>query len=235
MKIVIVEDDPAAIGQLKEYLKRYTEETDTDFEAAHYTDAEEYLSCHEKECPAIVLFDIDLPTINGIEAARKLRERDAAVVIVFVTKMVQYAQAGYSVNALDFLVKPVSYAEFKMKMQRAVNVARANEIKTIRVPDGNGFFRVPSNKIVFVEVSGHRLRYQLVDGVVEGRGSLTDVEEKLTGHGFLRCNSCYIVNSKFVDSVQGYDLHINGYKLKISHPRRKTFMKQLMDIYSGDS
>lgn len=235
MKIVMVEDDLAAIGQLKEYLKRYTEEMDTDFEVAHYTDAEEYLSRHEKECPSIAFFDIDLPTVNGIEAARKLRERDAAVVIVFVTKMVQYAQAGYAVNALDFLVKPVSYAEFKMKMQRAVNVAKANEVKTMHVPDGNGFFRIPSDKIVFVEVSGHRLRYQLVDGVVEGRGSLTDVEEKLAGHGFLRCNSCYIVNSKFVDRVQGYDLHINGYKLKISHPRRKTFMKQLMDIYAGGS
>ena len=89
------------------------------------------------------------------------------------------------------------------------------------------------HKIVFVEVEGHRLKYQLVDGVVEARGSLSDVQEKLAGHGFLRCNSCYVVNVKYIEFVKGYDLHINGYKLKISHPRRKEFMRQLMDIYAG--
>lgn len=233
MKVVIVEDDMVAAAQFKNYLERYGNESDVELEVTHFTDAETFLKNYKKERPAIVFFDINLPTIDGMEAARKLRERDTAVVIVFVTKMVQYALKGYDVNALDFLVKPVSYAEFKMKMRRAVNVARANETKALYVPVDSGFYRVPSDKIVFVEVEGHRLKYQLVDGVVEARGSLSDVQEKLTGHGFLRCNSCYVVNVKYIEFVKGYDLHINGYKLKISHPRRKEFMRQLMDIYAG--
>ena len=60
------------------------------------------------------------------------------------------------------------------------------------------------------------------------------MEKSLEGHGFLRCNNCYLINSKYVDAVHGYDLIINGYELKISHPRRKEFMRQLMDLYSGD-
>lgn len=233
MKVIIVEDDPVSAGQLKDYLKRYAGESGVEFEAAHYTDAEAFLRNYKKENPAIVFFDIELPNIDGMEAARQLRERDSAVVIVFVTKMVQYAIKGYEVNALNFLVKPVPYAEFRLKMSRAVNVARANEAKDLYVPMDSGFYRVPSDSIVFVEVEGHRLKYQLVDGVVEARGSLSDVQEKLAGHGFLRCNSCYVVNVKYIDSVKGYDLHINGYTLKISHPRRKEFMRQLMDLYTG--
>jgi len=233
MKVIIVEDDLAAATQLEELLERYASESETGLEVVHYTDAEKFLRHYRKEMPAIVFFDIDLPTIDGMEAARQLRERDSAVVIIFVTKMVQYALKGYDVNALGFLVKPVSYAEVKMKMRRAVNVARANETKTLYVPADSGFHRVPSDKIVFVEVEGHRLKYQLVDGVVEARGSLSDVYQKLEGYGFLRCNSCYIVNVKYIDSVKGYDLHINGYQLKISHPRRKEFMKQLIDAYTG--
>lgn len=228
-----MEDDLTAAAQFKNYLERYAGEAETELEVAHYADADAFLKNYRKERPAIVFFDINLPTIDGMEAARKLRERDTAVVIVFVTKMVQYALKGYGVNALDFLVKPVSYAEFKTKMRRAVNVAKANEVKTLCVPVDSGFYRVPSDKIVFVEVEGHRLKYQMVDGVVEARGSLSDVQEKLAGHGFLRCNSCYIVNVKYIESVKGYDLYINGYKLKISHPRRKEFMRQLMDIYAG--
>lgn len=233
MKVIIVEDDPLAAGQFKDYLARYGEETGMELEVTHYADGETFLRNYRREKPSIVFFDIELPTIDGMEAARQLRERDSAVVIIFVTKMVQYAIKGYEVNALNFLVKPVPYAEFRLKMHRAVNVARANEAKDLFVPADSGFFRVPSDSIVFVEVEGHRLKYQLVDGVVEARGSLSDVQKKLAGRGFLRCNSCYIVNVKYIDFVKGYDLHISGYKLKISHPRRKEFMRQLMDLYAG--
>ena len=235
MKIAIIEDDLTAANRIMEHLKRYGEETGTEFEIAHYTDAEIFLKNYRKENPSIVFFDIELPTTDGMTAAKQLRERDSSVVILFITKMVQYAQKGYAVSALDFLVKPVSYAEFEMKMRRAVNAARANEVKNLSVPADSGFYRVSTDKIVFVEVSGHRLKYQLVDGVVEARGSLSEVEGTLAGHGFLRCNSCYVVNVKYIDSVKGYDLHINGYTLKISHPRRKEFMKQLMDAYTGGS
>ncbi len=232
MKVVIIEDDPQAAAQLKKHLSRLGEETQTEFEIAHYRDAEVYLKNHTREHPEIIFLDIELSTIDGMEAARQLRKQDSAVVLVFVTKMVQFAQEGYAVNALDFLVKPVSYAEFKMKIQRAVNVARANQVRMLQVPFDGGFYRIPCDKIVFVEVTGHRLQFQLVDGTMEARGSLSSVEEKLEGWGFLRCNSCYIVNARYIESVKGYDLFIGGHQLRISHPRRKEFMRRLMEIYA---
>lgn len=234
MKVAIVEDDSLAAAQLKKYLGRLGSEMEMEFEIVHYTDAEAFLKERAKENPAMVFLDIELPTIDGMEAARQLRRQDAAVVIIFVTKMVQLAQAGYAVNALDFLVKPVTYAEFKMKIQRAVNVARAREVRTLQILFDGGFYRIPCDKIVFVEVTGHHLKFQLVDGEVEARGSLSSVEEKLAGRGFLRCNSCYLVNVKYIDSVKGYDLYLNGHRLKISHPRRKEFMRRLMELYAGE-
>lgn len=235
MRVVIVEDDFSEANKLKSALQRYGSETGLDFEILHYTDAETFLKKYSQERPSIVFFDIELSTINGMDAARLLRERDDAVVIIFVTKLVQFAQKGYEVKALDFLIKPIIYDDFHMKMLRAVNVAKANEVKTILVPADSGFFRVSSDKIVFVEVMGHNIRYQLTDGVVEARGTLSGAEEKLAGHGFLRCNSCYLVNSRYVESVRGYDLYIGGHVLKISHPRRKEFVKQLMNLYTGSS
>lgn len=235
MRVVYVEDDLNEANKLKSALQRYGAETGIDFELRHYTDAETFLKKHSQDRPSIVFLDIELPNINGMDAARQLRERDGAVVIIFVTKMVQFAQKGYEVNALDFLIKPIIYDDFHMKMLRAVNVARANEVKTILVPADSGFFRVPSDKIVFVEVAGHNIKYQLTDGVVEARGTLSGAKEKLEGLGFLQCNNCYLVNVRYIDAVRGYDLHIGGHILKISHPRRKEFVKQLMDLYTGSS
>lgn len=233
MKIAVVEDDLIAAAQLMDYLERYGAETDAPFAVTHYTDAEAFVRECKKERPAIAFLDIELPTIDGMEAARRLRELDSAAVIVFVTKMAQYALRGYDVGALDFLLKPVSYAEFKLKMRRAVNVARANETKNLLVPAGGGFHRVPSDQLIYVEVEGHRLRYHLVSGIVEARGRLSDVQARLAGSGFLQCNSCYTVNVRYIDCIKGYDLYINGEKLKISHPRRKEFMRQLMDAYTN--
>ena len=235
MRVVLIEDDLNAAENLKTALKRYGSENGLDFEIIHYTDAETFLKKYNQERPSIVFFDIELPNINGMDAARQLRERDDAVVIIFVTKMVQFAQRGYEVNALDFLIKPIIYDDFHMKMLRAVNVAKAREVKTILVPADSGFFRVPSDKIVFVEVAGHSIKYQLTDGVVEARGTLSGAQEKLSGHGFLRCNSCYLVNVRYIESVRGYDLYIGGHILKISRPRRKDFVKQLMDLYTGNT
>ena len=233
MKVTLIEDDMQAAELLKSYLFRYGAENGIEFEVGLYSDAELFLKEYKKECAAIVFLDIELPNIDGMTAARLLREQDPSVVIVFVTKMVQYAAKGYEVDALDFLVKPVKYPEFVMKMPRAVNIARMNEGAVIFVPVNNGFYRVAVDKILFVEIMGHSLKYRLADRVVEARGTLKKVQKVLEGHGFIRCNSCYLVNTRYIDSVQGYQVNIKGFSLKISQPRRKEFMKELMDIYLG--
>ena len=66
----------------------------------------------------IIIFDIDMPGINGIDTARKLREMDSNVTIIFVTNIAQYAINGYEVDAVDYILKPVSYYDFSMKFHR---------------------------------------------------------------------------------------------------------------------
>ncbi len=233
MNIVIVEDDTDASDKLKNYLNKYGKDENIVFDISCYTDGETFLKNYRKENAGIVFLDIELPNIDGMSVARQIREVDASAVIIFVTKMVQFAAKGYEVDALDFLVKPVVYPEFALKMRRAVNIARMNEEEGILVPVNNGFYRVATDDILFVEIMGHSLKYQLADRVVEARGTLKEVQKILEGHGFVRCNSCYLVNSRYIDAVEGYQVSIKGFTLKISQPRRKTFMKELMNIYLG--
>lgn len=168
-----------------------------------------------------------------MDAARQLRKMDTQVVLIFVTKMAQYAQKGYEVEALDFILKPVKYSEFCLKLKKAINVARQNENRTVIVPTNSGFSCISSDKLIFVEVMGHQLKYYLVDGFIEARGSLSVAEKNLKKFGFLRCNSCYLVNPKFVNSVKSNDVNVGGYMLKISHPRRKSFVKEIMNYLGG--
>lgn len=233
MNIALVEDDGCAASTIIEYSKKYSTQYGAELNVTRFADAESFLENYRHSTYSIVLMDIALPKINGLEAARQLRYVDKSVVLIFVTKMAQYAQKGYEVNAQDFIVKPVNYADFCLKIKKAINIARSRENNLVLIPSGSGFFRLSTDKIIYVEVMGHQLKYQLVDGALEVRGTLASVEKNLAGKGFLRCSNCYLVNSRFINSVSGYDLDVGGYILKISHPRHRRFVEELMKLYSG--
>lgn len=233
MNIALVEDDACAAKTVIEYSKKYSALYGTELNVTHFSDAESFLEKYRHSTYAIVFMDIDLPKLNGLEAARRLRFADKSVILIFVTKMAQYAQKGYEVNALDYIVKPVNFADFCLKIKKAVNVARSRENNLVLIPSGSGLVRLSADKIIYVEIMGHQLKYQFVDGELEVRGTLSAAEKNLAGNGFLRCSNCYLVNSRFINSVNGYDLDVGGYVLKISHPRRRRFIEELMKIYSG--
>ncbi|MCI9458901.1 MAG: response regulator transcription factor [Clostridia bacterium] len=233
MNIAVVEDDFSAADNLTTCFNKYGETSGIEFNVMHFTDAESFLSSYRPALYSMVFMDIELPGMTGLDAAKQLRAKDSVVVLIFLTKMAQYAQKGYEVEALDFMVKPLRYADFCLKIKKAINVAQMRETRSVMIPTGSGFTCLSTDKIIYVEVMGHQLKFQLVDGVVEVRGTLSDMEQRLGGSGFLRCSNCYLVNAGFVNSVNGYDLDVGGYMLKISHPKRKRFMKALTEIYTG--
>ena len=86
----------------------------------------------------IILLDVDMPQLGGMSAAERIREQDENVVLVFVTNMAQCAIRGYEVDALDFVVKPVSYAPFSMRLARAIKRVRSRAALTISLQTNDG-------------------------------------------------------------------------------------------------
>ena len=215
MKIAIVEDNPASAEKLRGYLRQYGEENQKEFDITLFGDAVSFL---DRYSPFDMVFmDIELPGMDGMEAARRLREVDRQAILLFVTNMARFAVKGYEVDAMDYLVK----------LRRAL--ARWEQTsETILVSQPNGFQRLLLREIRYLEVSSHKLIYHTTAGPVSGAGTLVEAEEKLHSKGFLRCNKCYLVNYKHVVSVQGSDLVLTGgERLLISRPRKKSFMAEL--------
>jgi len=234
MNIAIVEDNLRAAETLKKFIQAYGESAKTGFEVKHYSDGNSFLEEYAAAMYSIIFMDIDLPGLSGVEVAKRLREKDGAAIIIFITRMAQYARLGYEVNALDFMVKPINYADFCLKLKKAVAIAQLRSSNEIFVRSAGGYIRISVDRLLFVEVMGHQVKYNLVDSVIETRDTLSNVEAALKGYGFLRCNSCYLVNSAFVTAINGYDVKVGGRTLKISHPRRKKFVEELLDTYMGN-
>lgn len=234
-KIVIVEDDDKEAALLKEYIRRYAKESGFNFSIKRFSDGRSFLHAYPSDTD-VVFMDIDLPKLNGMDTVKKLREADSEVVVVFVTNLAQYAVEGYSVDALDFIVKPVSYFNFKMKFKRALTRAEKRKNLAFWIDlKGGGKKYINTNELKYVEIRSHLLSYHTTEGVYDSWGTLNATTELLKEAPFELCNRCYLVNLKFVDGISDFDLHLGGEVLAISRMKRSGFLAALNRYLAGEN
>lgn len=222
-----MEDETEYQQKLEDYIARFSDEHGVSFSVSLFADGmdltEEYRGGLD-----IILMDIKLKHMDGMEAARAIRRVDETVVIIFITSMAQYAVAGYEVDALDFVVKPVEYPRFEMKLQKAVKaVEKTRRRKYLLLSFEGGRRRVSTDEILYVEVRNHNLYYVTSDATYVQRSSMADVQRELEEYHFVRCNQSYLVNLKNVVGVERDDVQVGSYRLPFSRSRKKDFLAQL--------
>ena len=230
--IAIVEDDDKEAGLLEEQLRRYEKETGAEYRVVRFSDAIAFLTGYSADYD-IVFMDIEMPDLDGMTAAKKLREVDPEVILVFVTNMAQYAVEGYEVSAMDFMVKPVRYDNLKLKLERAEKKLEGKGEDRFLVRGKNGPVVICVPDIRYVEVTDHMLTFYTNEGAIKVTGSLKEIEKRLEGRDFSRANSCYLVNLKYVTGASDGIVTVGGDRLSISRARRKSFMSDLADYLGG--
>lgn len=233
ISIAIVEDEKEAQDALVGCIEKYGKENGEEFSIVRFDTATDLLKNYNSAYD-IIFMDIVLPGMNGMTAAKKLRETDKDVTLIFVTNMVNFAVRGYEVNALDFIVKPVVYDPFSMKMDKAVDVVRSRTSAKVTI-HANGMLKVIyASDISYIEVMRNSVTYHTTQGDFKVRSSMKDVESAFAGSSFVRCNVCYLVNLRYVTQVCGDCVTVGGDELHISRAKRKQFLEALTD-YLGRS
>lgn len=232
MHIAIVEDDEAAMRQLVKCLEQYDAEHHCAFDIDWYPRGTEFLEQWNQNAE-IVFMDVEMPGLNGVDTARKMRETAPGVVLMFVTNLAQYAIAGYEVNALDFVLKPVNYFSFKLKITKALEAAYKNHSSVLQVNTDHGTEYIKATEVWYIEVQGHDLLYHTAHGLLKTTGTLKKLEEKLQPEGFFRCNYCYLVNLRHVQYLYGNVVTVGSDELQVSRNRRKDFLVRMTQFYGA--
>ncbi len=202
------------------------------FEIFSFPDGEALL----KEYPGrldLLLLDIAMPKVDGLTAARRIRRDDPDVVLLFISSVTQYAVQGYSVEALDFIVKPVSYMGLKIRLDRALARIRQSRPRMIEVRNADGLFKLSAMDILYVETFRHRIVIHTRERALPAEKSMQSFEKELSGLPFFRCHTSFLVNLRFVDKISGSDLFIGDQAISISRYRRRELL-EAWAAYLGD-
>lgn len=230
--IAIVEDEIEYASEFQDYLQKYEEANDVRFKVSMYRDGAEIAENYEPVYD-LILMDIEMPRMNGMEAAGRIREKDSEVVIVFITNLASFAIRGYEVGALDFVMKPVNYYTFSMKITRALKRVKQKEQHSILINLLDGVKRIEIQKIYYIEVQNRMLHYHTSEGEYVIRGTMQSVEQALAPYSFVRCNHWYIVNLRHVREVRKNIVVVGKTELEISRRNRTPFLKELTEYVGG--
>lgn len=232
IKIAIVEDSEEDANTIASFCNKYAEEHDKQLSVEKFNNGFDFIT-KEKLDYDIIMLDIKMPFMNGMQTAQKIRESNENVCIVFITSMQQYAIHGYSVAASDFILKPVKYNVFSFKFERLLSKISKNRERSIVVKTNRATKFIKLSDILYIETQKHKLIYHTLSGDYETWGSMKDICATINSSEFALCNSGYYVNLRYVEEVNANEVVVMGRSLPISRLKRKSFIDALTLHGSG--
>lgn len=245
LNCIIIDDEPLA----RELLKSYVSRTPALTLSGDYESAAEAVRAVTGGKADLILLDIDMPMLNGIEFAAIV---PPSCRIIYVTAYEQYALQSFRVNALDYLLKPVSYPEFLRAVSKALDWKRMydayeNHTSGCSSPSSSAsqttsdglltiradyrLIQIRLDTILYVEVRKDRVIFFRSEGEpVSSLMTLSDLEARLPADRFMRVHRSYIVNLTRIEVVERSRIVFGKTYIPISDARREEFLSRLRPV-----
>lgn len=234
MRIAVVDDDANDRSRLKEYIYRYFQGKEDAFEVRQFENGMDFLEQFQGNID-IVFMDIEMPHLDGITTAKKMRLLDRDVILIYITNMAQFAIRGYEVNAIEFMIKPVGYYNFTDKLEKAMAFLHRNAEKSIVLHQEDSILKMSASDIYYMEKDRNYVMLHTSKGVFRERGTIADMEKKLEGAGFSKCNSGCLVNLKHVSQISKDVVVVGQQLLPLSRQQKKIFVQRFVELLEGAS
>ena len=237
LKIAMCEDVDIQYKILDKYLKGWALKNNITIHPIRYKSSEEFLfNLNENIDIDILILDIQMEQMNGIELAKKIREKDEEVAIIFVTGVLEHMSKGYSVGAINYLLKPLKEDELFDSLDRAYRkIKQLKEKKeSLKVVTDKQTIKIRYSDIKYFVVYSHYVHVELLNKKITYKKKISDLEEELPKTHFLRCHRSYIVNLHFIKSIEKESLTLDDNTIiPISRGKREKVLevfKNYLDI-----
>lgn len=234
--LTICDDENTQLSLLESYVGEWARERRYEADIALCRNAEEFLfRWEEGQQMDILLLDIDMPGMDGLSLARRLRGRGEEAQIIFVTGLSDYALEGYDVEAVSYLLKPVKRERLYACLDRA-KARCGREEPALLLDTPGGMARVKCKDVCYLESADHDTQVHSVAGaeVLRCRTGIRQMEERLEGAGqpFFRIHRSYLVNLAYVNRIARKEVVMdNGEALPVAKNRWEALNRAYLEYY----
>lgn len=229
ISIAIVEDDFLCKEDIIKNLNKFCKEKNIKVNIYEFSDGQDILENYTGKFD-LILMDIEMKFLDGMSTAKKIREFDEEVAIMFITNAPQYAINGYLVDALDYVLKPITYFSFAKRLERALSKIKKDDDKFITIQAQGYVKKIIVNELLYIEVQNHDLIFKTKEDYYITRGTLNEFEEILKDFNFFRCHRGYLINVAKVDVFKGSTIEIQNNTIPVSRSVKKTLMERLNEF-----
>lgn len=224
LNIAVCDDVKAELELLSEYITRWGKNTGTACTLKRYSSAEAFLFDYEEDQRTdILILDIQMKEMNGMELAKKLYREGSKIQYIFVTGMKQYVFEGYSVEAVSYLLKPVKAEELFRCLTLCLERLRKNPC--ILLEDGNTLQKVPLYDISYLESAGHYTYFYGDGWEYRSNKGISVYEEELKEAGFFRLHRSYIINLAKVECITKKEVTVGSTQIPIARGQWESLNK----------
>jgi two-component system LytT family response regulator len=226
MTCIAIDDEPKAL----EVIERYCEKISSASLKATFREPLKAIEYLNREKVDLIFLDINMPDISGMQLLQTLSPRP---LIIFTTAYSQYAVESYELNALDYLLKPVTFERFLMAINKAAaalsskNTTSLDEDAAVFIKSGPQTYRVKVSEILYLEKAGNYITVHLKDGNILIRENMGDIFDLVPAADFIRVHKSYVVGIRHISMIEVHQLIINGEKIPIGSTYRESLRERL--------
>lgn len=226
--VSICEDEAYFMDKLCKLLDKYCNSREIHASISSFSNGEELLASNRMA--DIILMDIKLPTGNGMEIIRHLRNLGSESQVIFITAFQKYVFQAFDLDAVHYILKPVSEEKLFSALDKAIKRIASNSEKTLLITNGTSASRVPLKDILYCEAMNHQITVHTLTEQIQFFGTLDAVQEKLDNR-FFRCHRSYIVNMNHViDKQLGLAIMEGGDHILIARRKQQEFTQRLLEV-----
>ena len=206
LKIAVCDDDVAELSNIISIINDYKaiQRDKHIVESTAFHSAVDLVSAMESgQRYDLVILDILMPFLTGMEAAKEIRQFNQDAKIIFATSSTEFAVESYSVDAYYYALKPIWKEKLFILLDKVLSESETNTGSSILIKSKEGLTRIYINRLEFAEVIGRTIHFHITDGtVIETVGAMTKLEKELLSKPcFIKPHRSYIINMDHIDTL----------------------------------
>ena len=227
MNCIAIDDEPKAL----DVIERYCWKSDLVDLKGTFREPVKAIEFLNREKIDLVFLDINMPDINGMQLIATLAVKP---MVIFTTAYSHHAVESYNLNAIDYLLKPITFERFLAAVNKASNIfltkdktTAKNENETLFIKSGPQTYQVKTADILYLEKDGNYITVYLKDKKILIRENMTDIFDLIPQEGFVRVHKSFVVGIKHITMIEVHQLSINGEKIPIGSTYREALRLRL--------